>query len=929
MFILQQKLKHAKSFLKPWANTTFGKGDQISKRIREELYQIQNDMVLDPYNEVLSDMEHNKNKDLVDALQNEIYVIKEKLGKDCFFHGDRNSAFYHNALAIKRSKGFIHSIIDQDGIICTEDEQIDGAFVRFFETCYMASATPPSIGDISLLSLPTIKDTDAAKLVQNVTYNEIKEALFDLNPSSVGGPDGYNTHFFKTTWHIIDMVFVDAIQFFFSSNTMLSGINATNIAIIPKTDNPTAVSDYRPISCCNVIYRCITKILANRIKPVLCSIISPNQTAFLPNRNITDNILLTHELLKGYNRKHISPRGMMKLDIKKAFDSIEWLSIVAVMTRMGFPETFMAWIYTCISSPTFTIMINGHGAGYFSSSRGIRQGDPISPYIFILVMEMMSCILKDRVENKRFKTHPKCGRPLITSLMFADDIVIFAKPDQHTVTTIVEALHFFHCMTGLNINKNKSHFLIAGLDANEKDRIITLSGLLPMPINSTYLGIPLTSSRITLTQCLPLYEKIIAKLKSWPTHLLSQAGRITIVKSIVFGMTTYWSRIYILPTKLINMINAAMNHFIWHGDCYSRKPIPIAFTKLCRPKNKGGLGIIDLHIWNKAAASKHINDLLSHKDTMLTQWIWSHYLRRKNFWMLTASPNSSWFWKSLLRIRQHVLPIIKYNIYSDTPISFWYEPWSDCGVILNDVLNHLQKTITGIPDNATVADFMQNNTITMPSSSSAVVKHLWEKIMAGRHKHTEYFLQWTDKHTVHSIRSIYTALHRDYSTPVMPWSSRIWNCMGSEKENFMLWRTIHNALLTRDKLVNRGFITENMCTFCHELPESRDHLLFQCTKIYHMWKAAIMQEGVYYSNTNREQQWYEIFKRTRWKNNRGDTIILLLKCFIVNIWKERNLRLFEGRANTRRGILTSISSAFRKRMAYYNASSGHSSVRYN
>lgn len=121
-------------------------------------------------------------------------------------------------------------------------------------------------------------------------------------------------------------------------------LSATFITLIPNIDNPLSVAEFRPISCCNVLYKVIAKIIAERLQQVLPSIISSNQTTFIHNRAISDNILLTQELLKGYERKQISPRRMLKLDIRKAFNTVAWSSIIAIMSRMNFPKPFLAWI---------------------------------------------------------------------------------------------------------------------------------------------------------------------------------------------------------------------------------------------------------------------------------------------------------------------------------------------------------------------------------------------------------------------------------------------------------------------------------------------------------------------------------------------------------------------------------------------------------
>ncbi|GJU10210.1 RNA-directed DNA polymerase, eukaryota, reverse transcriptase zinc-binding domain protein [Tanacetum coccineum] len=138
-------------------------------------------------------------------------------------------------------------------------------------------------------------------------------------------------------------------------------------------------------------------ILTNRIKPVLNKLVDQNQSAFLPGRAITDNILLTQELLRGYNSKNGPKRCSLKIDIQKAYDTLSWSFLEKILYNYGFPSTMIQWIMVCISTPKFTICVNGERFGYFKGGRGLRQGDPISPYLFTLVMEALNLILKDEI----------------------------------------------------------------------------------------------------------------------------------------------------------------------------------------------------------------------------------------------------------------------------------------------------------------------------------------------------------------------------------------------------------------------------------------------------------------------------------------------------------------------------------------------------
>lgn len=213
----------------------------------------------------------------------------------------------------------------------------------------------------------------------------------------------------------------------------------------------------------------------------------------------------------------------------------------------------------------------------------------MSAYLFIIVMEILSQIFVQHVISGSFSVHPKCKDPLITSLMFADDLVVFFKPTMITVKTIMDSLDSFYCITGLSINLAKSELMISGVSNDTINQITNLTSITQNADSSMYLGIPLATSRISYAQCIPLYERLTARLAVWTNRLLSQAGRLTLINSVMFSMTVYWSRAFILPIKLIKMIRRALSNFFWHGTVFSNKLSPCAFSKLEQPKSRGGL----------------------------------------------------------------------------------------------------------------------------------------------------------------------------------------------------------------------------------------------------------------------------------------------------------------------------------------------------
>lgn len=194
--------------------------------------------------------------------------------------------------------------------------------------------------------------------------------LFSMPANKAPGPDGFLAEFYRASWPIIKQDFVVAVQSFFMYGLLPRGVNATILTLIPKHDNAKEIKNYRPISCCNILYKVISKVLANRLKVLLLELIEPNQCAFVKGRLLLENVLLATELVKDYHKLSIKARSVLELDIPKAFDSVHWSFITDALRAMGIPDMFVQWIHTCLSTAAFSVSINGELEGSLEARGG-------------------------------------------------------------------------------------------------------------------------------------------------------------------------------------------------------------------------------------------------------------------------------------------------------------------------------------------------------------------------------------------------------------------------------------------------------------------------------------------------------------------------------------------------------------------------------
>lgn len=439
--------------------------------------------------------------------------------------GDGNNILFHSSEKIREVRNAIHEIQRVDGSIAKSEEEIKEEAGNFFKE--FMEHQPPDFEGATVERLRELlgfqcSQMDCAKLVREVTSEEIKDVIFRMPGNKSPGPDGYTTEFFKGAWEIIGGDITVAIQSFFIKGFLPKGLNSTILALIPK-EEVKLMKDYRPISCCNVLYKEISKIIANRLKRILPKCITVNQSAFIKERLLMENVLLATELVKDYHKESISSRCAMQIDISKSFDFVQWSFLLNTLEALGLPGKFIKWISLCITSASFSVQVNGELAGYFQSKRGLRNGCSLSPYLFVICMNVLSKIIDKASVNGAIGYHPRCKNIDLTHLCFADDLMIFADGSRKSIEGILKVLEEFDKMSGLKISMEKSTLFVAG---QKQEDILKHFQLSERELPVRYLGLPLLTKNMTITDYLPLIEKIRKRISSWTGRFLSYAGRL-------------------------------------------------------------------------------------------------------------------------------------------------------------------------------------------------------------------------------------------------------------------------------------------------------------------------------------------------------------------------------------------------------------------
>ena len=245
-------------------------------------------------------------------------------------------------------------------------------------------------------------------------------------------------------------------------------------------------------------------------------------------------------MVKGYGRFSSSPRCAVKIDLRKAFNSLNWRFVMDILAALNFSPIFINWIRSCITSPKFSISFNGVLVGYFKGAKGVRQRDPLSPYIFVIAMDVLSKLLDAAAAYGVFNYHPNCKRIKLIHLSFADDLLIFMKGNKDSIEGVQKILNVFYTYSGLQLNCDKSEFYCSGVSRDTMNEMQLSTGFKCGSLPVRYLGVPLVTRRLSFKDCYPLFDKMKVRINCWSARLISYARRLQLIKTVLYSIQNFW-----------------------------------------------------------------------------------------------------------------------------------------------------------------------------------------------------------------------------------------------------------------------------------------------------------------------------------------------------------------------------------------------------
>jgi hypothetical protein len=365
--------------------------------------------------------------------------------------GDANTKFFHIRANTRMRKNYIHSL-HTDGRVATTHNDKEKIIADYFSG-HLGSHEPRST-TFSWSALGYVP-RDLSALEAPFTQDEIKDTINSMPSDKAPGPDGFTGAFFKACWDIIKEDVTAAVNSLYSLNSQgFEFLNSANIILLPKKMDALRVADFRPISLIHSVAKIFAKLLANRLAPLLDSLVSKCQSAFIKRRNIHDNFLYVQNIVRTMQKMKL-PMLFLKLDIHKAFDTVSWSYLLEVLQALGFGPRWREWVSIFFRTTSSRALLNGQQGPAFSHRRGVRQGDPLSPMLFILAMDPLQRLLDMATQQGVLSALPLPTTRWRTS-MYADDAAIFTNPIKDDLDSITMILQEFGNVSGLHINLQKS-----------------------------------------------------------------------------------------------------------------------------------------------------------------------------------------------------------------------------------------------------------------------------------------------------------------------------------------------------------------------------------------------------------------------------------------------------------------------------------------
>ncbi|GJR46898.1 RNA-directed DNA polymerase, eukaryota [Tanacetum coccineum] len=838
---MAKKLKSLKGYIRVWVKEKKDIDANLKNALTTKLSII--DSSIDKgkvSSDVLEDRLDILNK-LSSLMNMDSCELAQKAKVQWAIEGDENTKFFHGIINKRRNNLAIRGIM-VDGMWTDDPNAVKKEFLSHFQNRFEAPRTNRLLLEMEFpnrLSLDQVSD-----LERSFSKEEIKQAVWDCGLDKSPGPDGFSLDFYRRYWNLIEGDVVEAVNHFYYNGFCHKSGNSSFIALIPKTQGANMVKDFRPISLIGSLYKIITKLLANRLAYVIGGLVSDVQSAFISKRHILDGPFILNEIIHWCKAKKKNTM-IFKVDFEKAFDSVRWDFLEDVMKKFGFGSRWCNWIISCLKSSKGSVLVNGSPTSEFQYFKGLKQGDPLSPFLFILVMETLHLSFQNVVNAGLFKGVLLDNSLQLSHLFYADDVIFLGQWCTSNITVIIQVLDCFFRASGLRINIHKSKLMGVAVE----DSLVTSAafhiGCSTLTAPFSYLGVNVGGNMSRIASWDGVINKVLNRLSKWKMKVLSVGGRLTLLKSVLGAVPLYYMSLF---------------NFKWVWRFRSQGNSIWARVIKALHGEEGNLGCLA-----KAKFSSNWLDI-------------NHSL------------------SSLYNKGVDLLGAIKKKVGNGFNTRFWEDLWKG-EVVLKDLFPRLYALET--MKNISVANKMAQLSLDFSFRRNArggveqlqlvsLQSLLQGLILPNTSDRWVWLISGDGEFSVSSVRNLI-----DEKTLGTVGTKSRWCKLVPIKVNILSWRVKLDNLPTRLNLSRRGLdLPTILCPSCNLAVESSDHIFFRCPLMKDLYSCIARWWDFCIPEFSSYDQWWEWLINLRLPSKLK---VMLESVFYVTwwlVWTFRNKTIF-------------------------------------
>ena len=818
----------------------------------------------------IDNLENNVNK--LENLKGDLEIMRSKKIEGLIIrskaqwisHGEKATRYFCNLEKrnfLNKTVGFLDR---GNGHIISEQENILKEVQQFYEKLY--SHNPVQDLDLDHLKNEVVMlDHEATdSLEDEISLDEVEQALANMKNDKSPGPDGFTAEFYKAFLPYIGVFVVRSFNEAFRkgelSVTQYQGV----ITCIPKDGKPKQfIKNWRPISLLNVSYKLLSACLARRIKTVLPLIIHDSQKGFMKGRYIGENIRLLYDTILLTEKENI-PGLLLMVDFEKAFDSVSWFFIEKALNFFNFPNNIISWFKILYKKANSCVSFNGQYSNWFKLHRGCRQGDPISPYLYLICAEILSLMIR---QNKDIKGITLRDKDVLLSL-FADDTTLYLDGSEKSFTEAIKMLDIFSKISGLKVNNDKTQIAWIGSCRNSNIKYMRDKNFIWDPGTFKVLGIhfSVNINEITNINFEGKMDEVKREISRWNKRNMTPLGKITIIKTLIISKLTHLLiNLPDPPLRFLKELETAIFKFLWGGNTHKVKK-----STMCNSYEYGGYKMVDIYTFISTLKIGWLRRL-SNLEGSSSCWanLYPNLSKLSIFGQgyiqlcLTDIGNPFWadvlkHYRKLCKLKRNS-PLKLSDIYEE-PIHFntnikkarkviHEKEWVSHGIleikhILNDDgkplayndfrikypnANTSLRLYTGILK--AICKFLENVKNCNCNVKNVLTSEVWARIGAGNKFVKELFqkvndiptasIKWNTEFNNLNWKIIFTHSIKISPDPKLKWfQARINHRILPTKKYLHLCKLTHSPL----------------CVFCNRHVETLNHLFWDCNFVQSFWK---------------------------------------------------------------------------------------------